>query len=349
MSDIPPIAQFSKENNPNMRVLDAGYTLYNLHQILPVARENHFGVIAVNQRSKYIIQASCEAAWQERSPIILECAESEIAYCNLSPEHLSDLVHDEISKMVKKYGYAVPVVLHMDHVQKDLTLIDRGALAGFSSCEVDLSRLPMEENIKGSQDIVKKMHPLGISVEVEEGEIGFAAALKDIQNVENYYTKVEDAYKLVEATRPDALAVFVGNGHGNYLTAPKIGHVRIKEIDEAIREFNVQVVLHGGSGLANEVFQKAVQSGAAKFNYGTMMSNILFKHFPESFMNEMKEAAAAKKTDLRKVLGDFEERIDGLSPEILEGAKKAMTEHIRFMMKEAFGSSGKASLWPSKN
>ncbi len=345
MPDIPSIAPFSKENNPHMRVLDGSYALYNLHQVLPVARENHFGVIAVNQRSKYIIQASCEAAWQERSPIILECAESEISYCNLPPQRLSDLVHDEISKMIRKYGYSVPVVMHLDHIQKDLTLIDRGALAGFSSCEVDLSRLPMEENIKGSQEIVRKMHPLGISVEVEEGEIGFAAALKDMQNVENYYTKVEDAYRLVEATRPDALAIFVGNGHGNYLEAPKIGHGRIKEINEAIREFNVQVVLHGGSGLPPGEFQKAVAAGAAKFNYGTMMTNILFKHFPEAFMNEMKEAAAAKKTDLRKVLGDFEERIDGLGAEIIEGAKKEMTEHIRFMMKEAFGSNGKAALW----
>jgi len=345
MPDIPPILRFAKENNPNVRTLEGNNTLYNLHQVLPVAHENHFGVIAVNQRSKYIVQATCEAAWLEKSPVIMECAESELNYCNLPPERLSDLVHDEINRMIGKYGYYVPVVLHLDHVQKDLTLIDRAAVAGFSSCEADLSKKPLEENIALSAEVVKKMHVLGISVEVEEGEIGFASALKDLQNVENYYTKVEDAYKLVEATRPDAVAIFVGNGHGQYLEKPKIGYDRIREVDEAIREFGVQVVLHGGSGLLPEDFQKAIKAGAAKFNYATSVSDILFANLPKDFVEEMKSYAAGKSTDLRKVLGDYEAKIDALEPGIMEKAKAAMTEHIRFMMKSGFNSSGKAALF----
>jgi tagatose 1,6-diphosphate aldolase GatY/KbaY len=146
---IPAIAPFSKENNPYLRVLEGGYTLSNLHRILPVAREHRFGVVAVNQRSKYIVLATAEAAWKERSPVIMECAESEAVYCNMQPERMADLVHDALSAMIKKYGYTVPVVMHQDHVQKDLTQVERAAKAGFSSCEVDLSRLPMEENIKG--------------------------------------------------------------------------------------------------------------------------------------------------------------------------------------------------------
>src|SRR5438105_3747031 len=121
MSDIPALAPFSKENNPYVRVLEGGYVFSNLHQVLPVARENHFGVIAVNQRSPYIIQATCEAAWQERSPVIMECAESEAGYCNMQPERMSDLICDAVSAMIKKYGYKVPVVVHQDHVQKDLS------------------------------------------------------------------------------------------------------------------------------------------------------------------------------------------------------------------------------------
>jgi fructose-bisphosphate aldolase class II len=345
MTHIPQIAPFAKENNPYLRVLAGGYTLSNLHRVLPIARENHFGVVAVNQRHKVIIEASCEAAWQERSPIILECAESEASYCHMAPERMSDLVHDVLSAMIQKYGYTVPVVMHQDHVQKDLTLIDRAAKAGFSSCEVDLSRLSMEENIQGSSGIVSAMHPLGISVEVEEGEIGFASALKDMENVENYYTKVEDAYKLVEATRPDALAVFVGNGHGQYEVKPKIGFDRIREIDEAIREFGVQVVLHGGSGLPPEEFQKAVQAGAAKFNYATSVSDIFFKNLPQTLIAEMETTGKAQNKPLRKVLDQFLDQIDALDPVILNQAKQAMIDHIKFMMKNAFQSSGKAALF----
>lgn len=345
MSQLPAIASFSKANNPYLRVLKQGYTLSNLKTVLGVARKNKFGVIAVNQRSPYIIQASLEAAWQEKSPIILECAESEAEYCNMPPERMSDLVHDGIEAMIMKYGYTVPVVMHQDHVQKDLTLIDRSAKAGFSSCEVDLSRLPLEENIQGCQNIIRKMHPLGVSVEVEEGEIGFAEALKDIENVEKYYTKLEDALALVEATYPEALAIFVGNGHGNYVEKPKIGYDRIRDIAKAVERYDVSVVLHGGSGLPPSEFQKAVEAGAAKFNYATSVSDILFRYFTPEIKEEMERVAKEKNRPFRKVLKFVEDRVDALDESILDAAKKEMTDHIRFMMREAFYSNGKAALY----
>lgn len=345
MATVPALAPFSKENNPAVRVLTNGYTLSNLRTVLSVAKQNKFGVVAVNQRSPYIVQATLEAAWQERSPVIMECAESEAEYCNMPPERMSDLIHDGIEAMIKKYGYTVPVVVHQDHVQKDLSLIDRSAKAGFSSCEVDLSRLPIEENIKGCVSVIEKMHPLGISVEVEEGEIGFAESLKDMENVENYYTKVEDALKLVEATMPEALAVFVGNGHGNYVVEPKIGYERITEIAKAVEPYNVQVVLHGGSGLPPEAFNKAIAAGAVKFNYATSVSDILFKHFPKELIAEMEAIGKEKNRPLRKVLKFVEAKVDALPASVLDAAKKEMTDHIKFMMREAFYSNGKAALY----
>jgi fructose-bisphosphate aldolase, class II len=345
MSAISPIAPFSKENNKYVRVLENGYRISNLHRVLGLARKNNFGVIAVNQRHPFIINSTLEAAWQEKSPVIMECAESETDYCNMPPERMSDLIHDGISNMIKKFGYSVPVVIHMDHVQKNLDLIDRAAAAGFSSVEVDLSRLPLDENIAKSAEVVKKMHVLGVSVEVEEGEIGFADALKDIEHVEKYYTKVEDAHKLVEATRPDALAVFVGNGHGNYLVEPKIGFERIREISDRISEYGVPVVLHGGSGLQPHVFNKCVDAGAAKFNYATSVSDILFRHFPKDLIDEMEAIGKEKNKPLRKVLKYVEDRIAKLDPAIIAAAEAEMTHHIRHMMKEAFRSGGRAALY----
>lgn len=345
MSSIPAIGAFSKDCNPHARVLEGGYTVSNLKTVLSVAKKNRFGVVAINQRSPHIIDATLEAAWQARSPVIMECAESEVDYCNMPPERMSDLIHAGISAKIRKYGYSVPVVIHQDHVQKNLDLIDRAAKAGFSSVEVDLSRLPLDENIAKSAEIVKKMHPLGISVEVEEGEIGFAEALKDIEHVEKYYTSVENAMKLVEATRPDALAVFVGNGHGNYVVEPKIGFERIREISEAIHEFGSPVVLHGGSGLGPDVFSRCVSAGAAKFNYATSVSDIFFKHFTPELIAEMEVIGKEKNKPLRKVLKYVEEKIDKMPPALLEAAKKEMTHHIIFMMEKAFGSHGKAGLY----
>jgi ketose-bisphosphate aldolase len=345
MTNIPALVPFEKGNNPYLRVLSGGYVLSNLQTVLSVAYKNQFGVVAVNQRSPYIIKATLEAAWQERSPVILECAESETEYCNMAPDRMSDLAHDAIEEMIKKYGYSVPVVLHQDHVQKDLTLIDRAAQAGFSSCEVDLSRLPLDENITRSAEIVTKMHPLGISVEVEEGEIGFAESLKDPEHEQQYFTKVEDAVKLVEATRPDALAIFVGNGHGNYVSAPKIGYDRIREVVHAVAAYNVCVVLHGGSGLPASEFNKAVAAGAAKFNYATSVSDILFKHFTPEVKAAMEKVAKEMNRPLRKVLKFVEPQIDAMDKAILQMAMNEMTEHIRMMMREAFYSNGKANLY----
>ena len=317
----------------------------NLKTVLSVAKKNNFGVIAVNQRSPHIIDATLEAAWQAKSPVIMECAESEVDYCNMPPERMSDLIHDGISSKIKKYGYSVPVVIHQDHVQKNLELIDRAVKAGFSSVEVDLSRLSLEENIAKSAEVVKKMHPLGISVEVEEGEIGFAEALKDVEHVEKYYTRVADALKLVEQTRPDALAVFVGNGHGNYVVEPKIGFDRIREISEAVEKYGAPVVMHGGSGLQPDVFNKCVKAGAAKFNYATSVSDIFFKHFPPELVAEMEAIGKEKNKPLRKVLKYVEDKVDKIPAGVLETAKNEMTHHIMFMMEKAFGSNGKAALY----
>lgn len=345
MSDVSVLVDFTQANNPNVRVLQGGYTLSNLKTLLGKAREGGFGVVAVNQRSKYIVEATLEAAWLEKSPLICEIAESESKYCNMAPDRLSDLVHKGIEERIQKYGYSVPVCLHMDHVQKDLTIIDRAIEAGFSSVEADLSRFPLDENIEKSLEVVKKLHPLGISVELEDGEIGAAEALADPDldaNIESYYTKAEDAKKLVEACQPEALAIFVGNGHGKYLKEPRIGFERIKEVAEATQ---IPVVLHGGSGLKPEVFNKAIEAGAAKFNYATTVSDIFFANLPEELVAEMDAKAKEKETSRRKVLDLFEEKIDAVNPERLEKGKKEMTEHLQMMMREAFRSSGKAEVY----
>lgn len=345
---IPPIADFSPKNNPYLKVFDGGYTLSNLKTVLGVARANGFGVLAVNIRSTFIIDAALEAAWTQKSPIILECAETENQYCNMMPEILAKHVHDRIPGMLKKYGYSVPVVLHQDHVQKDLNMIKRAVESGYSSAEADLSKKPLEENSRLCADVVRMCHPLGVSVEVEEGEIGATDALLDPDldvNLEKYITKTADAYALCAATRPDAIAIFVGNGHGKYLKKPRIAIDRIKEVAEAVAEFGTKVVLHGSSYLDIEVFNAAVKAGAAKFNYATAVSDVFFDHLPADFLAEMDKTAEEKKTARRKVLYLFEEKIAALPKEVLAKTVRATADHIAMMMQKAVWSAGKADLY----
>ena len=218
MSDVPA---FSAEVNSNARVLTGGYTLSNLRQLLKVADDNNFGIPACNVRHADIAHAVMDAAWELHAPMILEIAESETGYCPMMPDKLSNIVHEAIEERISRYGYSVPVCLHHDHIQKDVDgCVQRAIDAGFSSVEVDLSKQDLKDNIKKCYEVAEKIHPLGISLEVEDGEIGAASALADPdmeKNIENYFTKVETAASLVEAVKPEALAFFVGNGHGVYL------------------------------------------------------------------------------------------------------------------------------------
>lgn len=340
------LASFSKDINPNARVLKSGYTLMNLNDLLRVADEHGFGIPACNARSKWIVEAALDAAWKMKSPIIIEIAESEVGYCNMQPDRLSDIVHNGIEERISKYGYSVPVCLHHDHIQKDVDgCVERSINAGFSSCEVDLSKQPMEDNIAKCREVATQIHPLGMSLEVEDGEIGAAEALADPdveKNIENYYTKTEEAIKLVEAVRPEALAFFVGNGHGVYLKEPIIGFARIKEICDGIKQFGVYGVLHGGTGISPEMFKKAIEAGARKFNYATALSNIWYKYFPDNLLEAMEKTAEEKGKPLRKVQNLFEDEIEKLYH---EDAKAEITEHLKFMFLQAFLCDGKSDLY----
>lgn len=340
------LASFDIGNNPNVRILEGGYKLKNLRDLLTVADEHNFGIPACNGRSKWIVDAILDTAWELHSPMIVEIAESETKYCPMPPSMLSDIVHEGIERRIKKYGYSVPICLHHDHIQKDVDgCVQRSIDAGFSSLEVDLSKHSLEENIKKCAEVKEKIHPLGISLEVEEGEIGAAEALSDPNledNIEQYYTKTEDAIKLVEAVKPEALAFFVGNGHGVYLKEPHLGYDRIKEICDRIRPMDTYGVLHGGSGISPEMFKKAVYAGARKFNYATALQNIWFKHFPQSLLEAMEAKAQETGKPFRKVLYLFQDEVAKLDH---TEAVEELKVHLEMMIPDAFMCDGKAELY----
>lgn len=340
------LAPFSPDINKYVRTLKNGYRLSTLNEILEVADVNHFGIVAANIRSPWILNAVLNAVWATRSPIILEIAESETKYCEMPPARLSDLVHDGIERMTGKHGYSVPICLHHDHIQKDVDgCVERSIEAGFSSLEVDLSKLPVAENAARCTEIVNKIHPLGISLEIEEGEIGSASALADPaveSKIAQYYTKVEDAEALVSAVRPEAIAFFVGNGHGQYLKKPIIGFDRIKEICDMAREYRAYGVLHGGTGLEPEDFNRAIHNGARKFNYATALSDIWFKYFPKPLLEKMDAFAKEQGKARRYILNNFLPEIAKLD---WTAAEKEIETHMKFMIEKAFLSAGKAGLY----
>jgi len=340
------VVKFTAENNPYFK-----HRFLNLKEILGPAQKRKFGVPAANIRSKYILDAVLAAAFKERSPVIIEIAESEMDYCNLPPQRLVELIVERLPKLEKKYGYKIPLAVHGDHFKKDLTLVDQAVRAGFSSVAVDQSEYPLPYNIRITKSVVRKVHSLGVSVEGEIGEIGQAQAAKEQlvgKEVLKYVPTVAEAVDFIAKTGIDVFAGFFGNYHGRYKKPATITWQRMKAIDRAIkrRGWRVPLVLHGSSYLKTEnldpikVYRQAIKCGCHKFNYATMLSDILKENLPSSLVKRMVKYTKSEK-NWRQALGRYEKEIDKLDKKVLDQAVAEIEKHIRLMMKKAWKCSGK--------
>lgn len=319
----------------------------NLQELLSPAYEHEFAILACNVRHSLIMEACLDAAFQARAPLIMQLSESEYHYCDWSFVDFVAEAQKNIEILIHKYNYQIPIGIHLDHLQKDETLIDQALDAGFRSVLLDLSALSDEENRKRCGVAIKKVHARDCSMEVEQGAIGFAKDLPHtVEEIEKLYTTVEQATVMVEGVHPDALAIAVGNGHGTYIETPHIGFDRIKEIAGVLKPYKTPLVLHGGSGLKN-LFQQAVASGINKVNYATELSNILFACIPESLLKNMQLSADQQKTDLRKVIGQYKDAIKQMP-------KENKTKLYQSIVKDLLGvldilkSSNKISLYIDK-
>lgn len=157
----------------------------------------------------------------------------------------------------------VPIGLHADH---DFTYeaIMKNIQAGFQSVMMDGSMNDLDTNIALTKKVVDRAHELGVSVEGEIGHVGVAA------NAENtnldLYTKPDAAEKFCRETGVDALAVSIGNAHGEYKETPHLDLRRLEEINAATK---TPLVLHGGSGIPDDQLLAAFSKGINKFNLGT--------------------------------------------------------------------------------
>ena len=137
---------------------------------------------------------------------------------------------------------------------------------GYSSIMYDCSTASYEENLKNVAEMVRICHAMGVSVEAELGHVGDNEGAGRLENPSDFYTDPAVAQDFVEKTGTDALAVAVGNAHGDYKFPPKLDFDRITEIAE---KTGIPLVLHGGSGLSDSDFREAAKRGICKVNIFT--------------------------------------------------------------------------------
>lgn len=247
--------------------------LYNMKELLTIAKENKFAVPAFNIGSLEILRAVMEVAEETNSPVILEIHPLEIEYLT-----------DPFVLTVKEYAHKskVPVVIHMDH-GSNIYDVMRSIKNGYTSVMIDASNLPYEENVALTKQVVELAHKVNVSVEAEIGTIG--AMNYETEGVDNVlYTDPKQAKDFVKRTGIDCLAVAIGTAHGLYPKnfTPKLNLELLKILN---KEVNIPLVLHGGSGNPDEEVTASVSLGVSKVNISSDVKSVFFKKCHE-LLNE---------------------------------------------------------------
>lgn len=235
--------------------------LVNMNEVLKPAQKGKYAVGLFNAVNLELARGIIAAAEQTHSPVIMGTAEVLLPYGPL------DEVSYYLIPMAKKAN--VPVVVHLDHGLHKETCIKALEL-GFSSIMYDCSTDPYEVNVQKVKEMADIAHSYGATIEGELGHVGdnegSAEGSSHLTDPSAFYTDPKQAKDFVEKTGVDALAIAVGTAHGAYKLPPKLDFDRIQTI---ARTIDVPLVLHGGSGLTDNDFKKAVEKGISKINIFT--------------------------------------------------------------------------------
>ena len=235
--------------------------LVSMKTLLQQAQRENRGCGAFSVGNMEMVMGAIRAAEEMNTPIILQIAEVRLKH---SPLHLMGPMMIQAAREA-----SVDVAVHLDH---GLTLetVKEALQMGFTSVMLDASTLPFEENIEKTRQVVELAAAYGATVEAELGLVGGSEDGSCDHGIR--CTDPNDAAVFVERTGIDALAVAIGNAHGNYPVAPTLAFDVLKQIQEQV---DSPLVLHGGSGIKDEDFQHAIALGVKKVNIATASFNAL--------------------------------------------------------------------------
>ncbi|NBI31072.1 class II fructose-1,6-bisphosphate aldolase [Chengkuizengella marina] len=282
--------------------------LVSMNEFLPAAKEKKFAVGQFNMNNLEFSQAIVQAAMEENSPFIFGVSEGALKYMGI------EFTVAMAEAAAKQSG--LPIALHLDH-GSSFEVAMKCIRAGFSSVMFDGSHHSYEENVRLTKEVVKTAHAMGVSVEGELGTIGGVEDDISVDESDANLAKPEEAIRFYEETGVDCLAIAVGTAHGMYSGEPDI---KFDIIEEVTKNIPVPVVLHGGSGVPDEMIRKSIEAGVGKINVNT-------------------ENQVALTNAIRNVLNSNDSVYD--PRKYLGPGKEAMVEVVKSKIK-LFGSSNQA-------
>lgn len=258
--------------------------------LLEKAKKEGYAIGAFNTANLETLKSITQAAYNLKSPIILEASEGEVNYMG----------YQQLVKLARVYEeeLLIPIIINLDHAPS-FESCKKAVDAGFDYVHIDASKLPIEENIKITNQVVEYAHKKDVLVEGEMDHIQGSSSDhtresgKELQNPD-FFTKPELAEQYVKKTGIDVFASFIGNLHGVYAETIHLKVDILKQIKALMP--NMYLSLHGGSGIYDEDVKAAIANGVVKVNVNSEM-RIAFKMTLQEAINSSNEIAIYKIMD----------------------------------------------------
>lgn len=278
--------------------------LVKMSELLTKAKKDGYAVGSFSIANMEMVLGVLKAVEETKSPAIIQIAEVRL---NHSPLELIGPLMVAAAK-----NCSMPVAVHFDHGKTEEKI--RQALEiGFTSVMFDGSHLPFEENAAQTAKIKRLAAEFGADC---EGEIGCVGGSEDgSEDIAINCTSPVQAAEFHKLTGVDALAVAIGNAHGNYKQAPKL---RFDILEQTASSVDAPLVLHGGTGILPDDFRKCISLGIHKINIATATFDRV-------------ELSARNAYESGKIKGYYD-----LQTAEVEGAYRNALEHI-----EIFGCAGR--------
>ncbi|MEU0411961.1 class II fructose-bisphosphate aldolase [Streptomyces griseorubiginosus] len=254
-------------------------------ELVTRAAAHRSAVAAFNIITLEHVEAVITGAESLDAPVVLQVSENAVKfrYGRLLPLARAAVTAAERA--------AVPVALHLDHVQSD-ELLRQAADAGFSSVMYDAARLPYADNLAATRAAADWAHSQKLWVEAELGEVGGKHGQPPLDaHAPGARTDPAEARAFVADSGVDALAVAVGSAHAMTERTATLDHDLLKRLATTL---DVPLVLHGSSGVRDDELTAAVTGGIAKVNVGTAL-NVAMTGAIRDFLAAHPEAVDSRK------------------------------------------------------
>ena len=244
----------------------------SLPEVMDRAFAKRYGVAAFNTVDDITMHGVIRAAEQSRSPLIVQISVKTVKFWG------AEVVQHMFTDMATRAK--VPVALHLDHCP-DPEVAKACLKVGWNSVLFDGSGMSFDENQKLTKEMVAFAGTLGAAV---EGEVVAVAGVEDGMgsDEEGGLPPIEKELEFIADTGIYCYAPPIGTAHGFYKAEPKIRYDRMEYL---VEKTNMPMVLHGGTGLTEEVYERLIALGAAKVNISTALK----KTYADGFKNYLEK------------------------------------------------------------